>query len=324
MSGLKILGLGAALPKLKVTNMDLSKIVDTSDEWIYERTGIRSRYFAQTENTSDLGTLAAREAIEKSGIDPKSIDLILCATLTPDAPMPATAALIQAKLGLNKQACLAFDINVACSGFLVALQTADAYLQTGLASCALVIGAETLSKILDFKDRSSCILFGDGAGAMIVKMDPNVKPMLHYARTEGDLENALSNDSTPLNPGMILNQEFKGYLRMKGQPVFRFAIKAIEDGIKEVLKKSNSTLEEIDWIVPHQANVRIIQHVADKMGLPIRKFYLNLERVGNTSSASIPMALSEMNELGLLKSGQKLIMVGFGAGLTWASTIIEL
>jgi len=324
MSGSKIMGYGAALPSLKVTNDDLTRVMDTQDTWIVERTGIMSRYFSEYENTSDLGARAAQVAILDSGIDPKQIDLILVATITPDSMMPSTACLIQAKLGLNDQKCMAFDVNAACSGFMIALQTADAYLRCNLAHTALIIGAETLSKVLDFNDRGSAILFGDGAGALLIQQDDQTKKMVHFAQSKGDLEEVLTNEVTPLNPSMNLQQTFKGYLRMKGQAVYRFAVSAVQDGIEQVLKERNYSINQIDWIVPHQANLRIIQHVAEKMGIEMSKFYTNLDEVGNTSSASIPIVLAKMHSEGILKQGQKIILVGFGAGLTWASALVEL
>ncbi len=316
----EIKGFGLAQADTCVTNSDLMKIVETTDEWIKERTGIEQRYFSSKDNTSDLGAKAALQAIIDSNIDSKSIDLIIVATITPDAMMPSTANLIQAKLGLNQQKCLAFDVNAACSGFLVALQNAQAMIQSGFAHTALVIGAETLSKILDYEDRTTCILFGDGAGAIVLTESNKSKTIGHYSRSEGDVDNVLTTDS------IILNHDFKTklkqtyYLHMKGQAVYRFAIQAMEDAILEICKQEKVTLDEIDWIIPHQANKRIIQHVSSKLNVNFEKFYLNLHEYGNTSSASIPIALAEMNKKGLLKKNQKIILVGFGAGLTWAST----
>lgn len=316
----EIKGFGLAQADTCVTNSDLMKVVETSDEWIKERTGIEQRYFSSMDNTSDLGAKAALQAIIDSNIDPKSIDLIIVATITPDAMMPSTANLIQAKLGLNQQKCLAFDVNAACSGFLVALQNAQAMIQSGFAHTALVIGAETLSKILDYEDRTTCILFGDGAGAIVLTESNKLKTIGHYSRSVGDLDNVLTTDS------IILNHDFKTklkqtyYLHMKGQAVYRFAIQAMEDAILEICKQENITLDEIEWIIPHQANKRIIQHVSSKLNVKFEKFYLNLHEYGNTSSASIPIALADMNKKGLLKKNQKIILVGFGAGLTWAST----
>lgn len=316
----EIKGFGFAKADNLVRNSDLMKFVDTSDEWIRERTGIEQRYFSTKENTSDLGVKAALNAINDAKIDPKLIDLVIVATITPDSMMPSTANLVQAKLGLNDQKCLAFDVNAACSGFLIALQNAQAMIQSGFAHTALVIGSETLSKILDFSDRTTCILFGDGAGAVVLSQSDKHSNIAHYSRSMGDLDEVLTTDSIGLNPSLNTEVKHSMYLHMKGQAVFRFAVKAMEDAILEICKDQSLKLEEIDWIVPHQANERIIQHVASKLNIDISKFYLNLNEYGNTSSASIPIALANMKEKKLLKKNQKIILVGFGAGLTWASS----
>ncbi len=316
----EIKGYGYCKADKCVTNTDLMKIVDTSDEWIKERTGIEQRYFSTMDNTSDLGVKAANMAILDASINPKEIDLIIVATITPDAMMPSTANLIQAKLGLNNQKCLAFDVNAACSGFLIALQNAQAMIQSGFAKNALVIGSETLSKILDFNDRTTCILFGDGAGAVVLGQSTKQSVMSHYSRSVGDLDEVLTTDGLKLNTDYIRDVKQSIFLHMKGQAVFRFAVKAMEDAIHELCKQENLELNEIDWIVPHQANSRIIHHVASKLNINVEKFYLNLNEYGNTSSASIPIALANMKEKGFLKKDQKIILVGFGAGLTWASS----
>lgn len=316
----EIKGYGYCKADKCVTNTDLMKIIDTSDEWIKERTGIEQRYFSTTDNTSDLGVKAAQMAILDSSINLSDIDLIIVATITPDAMMPSTANLIQAKLGLNNQKCLAFDVNAACSGFLIALQSAQAMIQSGFVRNALVIGSETLSKILDFNDRTTCILFGDGAGAVVLSQSDKLTNMCHYSRSLGDLDQVLTTDGLPLNTEFTRDVKQSIFLHMKGQAVFRFAVKAMEDAILQLCKQENLTLEDIDWIVPHQANSRIIQHVATKLNIEIEKFYINVNEYGNTSSASIPIALANMKEKGYLKKEQKIILVGFGAGLTWASS----
>lgn len=323
-TGLKIIGYGHALASKKITNHDLAKVMDTNHDWIVERTGIESRYFSEVENSSDLGARAARAALRDANIDPNTIDLILCATITPDAMMPATAALIQGKLGLGSRRALAIDINAACTGFVVALQMADAYLRAGTAQRVLIVGTETLSKTLDFSDRSSAILFGDGAGAIVVEHQAHQPAALHLAYTESDDGVNLSNDITPLNPNLSLNQRFKGYLRMQGQPVFRFAVRVVEESLVELTKKAAIQLDNVDWIVAHQANLRILDYVAKRLKLPHDRFYTNLQTVGNTSSASVPMALSMMKEAGLIQSHQTVALIGFGAGLTWAATLLEL
>jgi len=319
---LAIIGYGYAKAERKVSNHDLSELVETNHDWIVERTGIHSRYISVNQNTSDLACIAAQKAIEDAKINPKDIDLILVATMTPDAQMPSTANLVLAKLKLDHLNILAFDLNAACSGFIFGLQTASAYIESGLAKNVLVIGAEVVSKILDYSDRSTCVLFGDGAGAVIVRAD-QTKTMHHFSRSIIDTEDSLSTDPIPLNGTMQLNQEFKGYLRMKGQAVYRFAVKAVEDGINEILDKAKVSIDEIDWIIPHQANQRIILHVSNKMKIPMEKFYMNVAEFGNTSSASIPLALARMKEDGLLLPNQKILLVGFGAGLSFGSSYYE-
>lgn len=319
---IEIIGYGLAQAEKCVTNHELAKTVDTNDAWIQERTGILHRYFSITKNTSDLASEAAMMAIQDAKIDPKTIDLILVATITPDGMMPSTASLVQAKCGLNGQNCLSYDINAACTGFIVAMQNAQAMLEAGFVSNALVIGAETLSKILDFNDRTTSVLFGDGAGAIILRKSTS-KQMLHYTRSEGDVNGVLTSDGLALNPEMKFNHLSSHYLRMQGQAVFRFAVKAIEDVIVNVLMQTKLEINQIDWIVPHQANRRIIEYVANKMNIDLSKFYLNLDQYGNTSSASIPIALSEMKTKGVLKEGMRVICVGFGAGLTWGGSYFE-
>lgn len=319
---IEIIGYGLAQAEKCVTNAELSNSVDTNDTWIQDRTGIKQRYFSVTKNTSDLASEAALMAIQDAKIDPKTIDLIVVATITPDGMMPSVASLVQAKCGLNNQNCLSYDINAACTGFVVAMQNAHAMLESDFVKTALVIGAETLSKILDFNDRTTSVLFGDGAGAIIMRTSL-FKKMLHYTRSEGDVNGVLTSDGLALNPNMQLEQFSSHYLRMQGQAVFRFAVNAIEDVIVNLLERSHTKLEHIDWIVPHQANRRIIEYVANKMNIDLNKFYLNLDQYGNTSSASIPIALSEMKTKGLLKEGMRVICVGFGAGLTWGGSYFE-
>lgn len=324
MMGAKIRGYGLAHPENLVTNDDLAKIITTSDAWIKERTGIESRYFSTHESTTDLALSAALKALEDAHMSAHDIDAILVATFTPDAQMPSTASLVQAGLGINDKQIMAYDINGACTGFVLALQTAHALLLANMAQIILVIGAETLSKILDYTDRTTCVLFGDGAGALILQKDDSAKEWHHYANSKGDLERVLSTDKIPLNPTMINQEASFNYLRMKGQAVFRFAINAMQDALQNVLDQANLDLEDIDWIIPHQANQRILSHVALKMGFEEKKFYSNLQHYGNTSSASIPIALAEMHQKGLLKVGQKIIIVGFGAGLAWGASFIQL
>jgi 3-oxoacyl-[acyl-carrier-protein] synthase-3 len=311
-------------PKNKVTNDDFAQVMETSDAWISERTGIKTRYLSKDENTSDLAVRAAVNAINDAQIDPESIDCILVATLTPDVMMPCTAALVQAKLGLSQQRMMVYDLNGACSGFLLALQTVDALIRSGQVTTALVIGSETLSKILDYTDRSTAVLFGDGAGCFVVTAHKENKPWIHFVNTQGDMENTLSTDGIRLNASLRNIQNETPYLRMKGQAVFRFAVKAVEDAIRQILIKSGKTLDEIDLIVPHQANARILGHVANKMKFPMDKFVMNMDEFGNTSSASIPIAFAQAKAQGRIKPKSTVLLVGFGAGLIWAGSLIEL
>lgn len=324
MKSCSIKGFGYAKAKRKVTNDELSTFVDTNDEWISTRTGIRSRYISEDENTSDLGTKAAQMALERSGVDPKEVDLIICATFTPDKTTPSTACLIQEKLGMNDQPVMAFDINAACSGFLYALQNAHALLAMNQAHCALVIGAEVISKQLNWKDRNTCIIFADGAGAIVLKQEETDKRILHFARSMGDAKGIIHSDA-PLPRPLFSKQTFlPSYVNMEGSATFRFAIKAMQEAIEDVLKQADVDISEIDWIVPHQANIRIINHVCKHMKVDMEHVYINIDEYGNTSAASIPLALGEMSEKGLLKPGMKLVLTGFGAGFTWAGSYIEL
>lgn len=319
----KIAGLGHAIAKNYVTNDDLSKIVETSDEWIVQRTGIKSRYISTEENTSDLGYRAALMAIKDANIDKESIDLIIVATITPDCVTPSCACLIQEKLGLNGKEVMAFDLNAACSGFIYAMQVAANLLNDY--KVALIIGSETLSKIIDWEDRNTCVLFGDGAGAMILTSEDNPKQMHFYAQSIGDVSKKLACENKPLSSKAMVNLDSENYyLKMDGPEVFRFAIKAIEEGVRKVLAKAQLDLTAIDLVIPHQANIRIIQHAMKKLKLDQSKFFVNLDQYGNTSAASIVLALSEAKHQGKLKENTKIVLIGFGAGFTYASALIEI
>lgn len=304
----RIKSVAAYTPSKIVTNDDLSKMVDTNDEWIVSRTGISRRHHVETETTSDLATKAALIAIEKAQIDPSMIDLIIVATITPDRYSPSVACLVKGKLNLH-QSVMAFDINAACTGFVYALTTADALLRMQY-QCALVIGAETLSNVLDFTDRSTCILFGDGAGAMILQKSDENQFLFHYNDSKEDEKDSLY---IPRND----------YLKMDGRAVFEFAIGAVKKSINDSLESTGLTLADLDYIVCHQANRRIMQKVAKDLDLEIDRFFMNIQEYGNTSSASVPIALAEMDDLGLLKKGRRYLLVGFGAGLTWGANLIE-
>ena len=319
----RITGTGSSLPPRRLTNADLvaelaQRGIETSDEWIVERTGIRARHFADPEvGSSDLGLEAARNALEAAGVQPQDIDLIIVATSTPDMVFPSTACILQNKLGAN--GCPAFDVQAVCSGFVYALSVADAMIQSGAAQRALVVGAEVFSRILDWKDRGTCVLFGDGAGAVV----------LEASERPGILATALHADGShnPILavPGQINRGEVVGdpFLRMDGQAVFKFAVKVLADVAREVMGAAGLGIDDVDWLIPHQANMRIIQSAAKRLKMPMEKVIINLDRYGNTSSASIPLALEEAVRDGRIQPGNIVMMVGFGAGLTWASLVLR-
>lgn len=320
MNQVKILGCGKAQPKRKVTNQDLEKRVDTSDEWIVQRTGISSRYVSEDENTSDLGYRAALAAISDAQIEKESIEAILVATMTPDCMTPSTACIIQEKLGLHHQpSFFAIDINAACSGFIYAFQLASDLLNRY--SRILIIGCETLSKIVDWEDRSTCVLFGDGAGAMIIEKGET--SIYHYANSIGDINHALRAEGLALTQDLYNQQSPSHYMTMKGNDVFRFAVKVVKEAIENVLEQSHLSIDDIDLIIPHQANYRIIAHVAKKMKIDISKFYMNLQVYGNTSAASIPLAYASAKQEHLIYEHSRIIMVGFGSGLAYGATLID-
>lgn len=315
---MKILGFGKAVPRKIVTNDDLSKFVETSDEWIFQRTGIRERRISD-ENTSELAYRSAFEAIKNSNIDKNEIDLIVCATMTPDNFTPSVACMVQEKLGLGDNVT-AFDVNAACTGFVFALKIVASMLNT-YHKKALVIGCETLSKIIDFEDRNTCVLFGDGAGAIVVEKDE---------KNEEFYTCSFGNDKDLVAENVEMNFEMKnkvlksGFLKMNGKEIFKFAINVVEKSINKILDMNNLKIEDINLIIPHQANQRIISNVAKKLNVDNDKFFVNLEKYGNTSAASVPMALCEAFESNKITKGDKVILVGFGGGLTWGSTIIEI
>ncbi|MGM9946545.1 beta-ketoacyl-ACP synthase III [Floccifex sp.] len=314
MENVKIIGCGYAKAEKKLFNTDLEKIVDTSDEWIVQRTGIHSRYITQTKNTSDLAFEAAKKAIKDAQIDVSLIDCILVATTTPDCITPSTACLVQEKLGLNGQECTSFDLNAACSGFVYGLSLASMMLETY--STILVIGAETLSKIIDWNDRNTCVLFGDGAGAALIQKS-NQGRMVSFTKSTGDKDGFL------MCKGLSLQEKEMSYLEMNGKEVFRFAIEAMPYSIEKVLEKANQKIEDIDLFIPHQANIRILKHVAKKMKIDFDRIFVNLDEFGNTSSASIAIALAQAKEQGKIKKGMKMVLTGFGAGFTSGAIYLE-
>ena len=312
MNGLSILGTGRSLPDHIVTNDDLARRVETSNDWIVSRTGIRERRFCCGEETAaSLAADAARLALERAGADPGQLCACITATVTPDYASPSVSCLVQQRLGLPEElAC--FDLSAGCTGFIYALQAARGLLLQDARPYALVIGAEQLSRITDFTDRNTCVLFGDGAGAAVVTLD-----QVPYACTLGS-----RGDAAPLwieGPGPA-----HPVIHMDGQAVFRFAVEALPRCVRTLLEQSALRGEEIDWFVPHQANARIVSAAARRLGLPLERFYQNMDRYGNTSAASIPIALDEMDRTGLLRTGQKVICAGFGAGLTWGGVLLTL
>ncbi|KYH28741.1 MULTISPECIES: beta-ketoacyl-ACP synthase III [Clostridium] len=322
MFEVKVIGTGRYVPENIVTNDDLSKIVDTNNEWIKSRTGIRERRISKEENTSELAAKAGRKALESSKLKPEDIELIIVSTATPDNFTPSTACMVQEKLGAINATC--FDISAACTGFIYAVGIASQFIKTGQSKNALVIGAEVLSKIIDWEDRSTCVLFGDGAGAVVLERSEEIGLISQYTGSDGSGGKFLECGTVPLkNPYSKTDINFKSNLSMEGREVFKFAINAMIHSIGKVLKDTQYTLDDIDYIVPHQANLRIIDFVAKKLKLDKDKFYINLDRYGNTSGASIPIALDEMNEKGLLKKGDKIIIVGFGGGLTFGAHLIK-
>ena len=312
--GIKIVSTGSFLPDRVLTNFDLEKMVETSDEWITARTGIRERRISEGETTSDLATEAAVRALE--GRDPQEIDLIVVATATPDAFFPSTACKVQAKIE-NKRA-IAFDISAACTGFIYALYVADSIMRTKEIDKALVIGAERFSKIMNWKDRTTCILFGDGAGAVLLKKEDNEGILGFDLGADGSYGDLL------YVPSVGSNEEYPFYVRMKGNEVFKVAVRTMVESARRVLDKSGVLAEEIKLLIPHQANVRIINAVAERLGISEEKIFINLDRYGNTSAASIPIALDEAIKEGRLKKGDLVLLVAFGGGFTWGSCILRI
>jgi 3-oxoacyl-[acyl-carrier-protein] synthase-3 len=317
-----VLGCGSYLPARRVTNDDLTKIVDTSDEWIVQRTGIRERHIAADgELTSDLGLAAARAALEHAQVDAQSIDLIVMATSTPDNTFPASAVAVQAALGMTQGA--AFDLQAVCSGFVYALATVDGLLRAGVHKRALVIGAETFSRILDWNDRGTCVLFGDGAGAVVMEaqQQPGTRDdrgiLTSHLRSDGRHKSKLYVDGGPSSTGTV------GHLRMEGKDVFRFAVGAITDVIKDVFRDTGYTADDLDWFVPHQANKRIIDGSAHKLGIAPEKVVTTVDLHGNTSAASIPLALDVAVKDGRIKRGDLVLLEAMGGGFTWGAALVR-
>lgn len=316
----RIIGTGSAVPEQIVTNEDLSKIVETSDEWISSRSGIKERRVAKEETTTSLAILAGKRALENAGVTAEEIEVIIVATCTPDYFFPNTACQVQE--AISAKHAVAFDLSAACSGFLFALSTAQAYIKGGIYQKALIVGAETMSKMIDWSDRSTCVLFGDGAGAAVVSAEETGVLEL-VQKSDGTGKGVLSCKARETRNLLNHESETKEYLYMEGQPVFKFAVKTVPECVEEVLKKAEVKKEEIRYYILHQANSRIIQSVAKRLKEPEEKFPMNLSLYGNTSAASIPILLDEMNRNGMLNRGDKLVLSGFGAGLTWGAVLLE-
>ncbi|MFW6148996.1 MAG: beta-ketoacyl-ACP synthase III [Atribacterota bacterium] len=320
----EMIGIGGYVPEKIVTNGELENIVDTSDQWITSRTGIEERRMSTGEKTSQLALKAAQRAIEQANIKPEEIDLIILSTITPDFYTPSTACLVQAELGLKD--IPSFDISAGCTGFIYGLQIADKFIKSGQSQCILVIGAEILSKVLDWNDRNTCVLFGDGAGAALLKKSKKEGIVSTYTGSQGDLEGFLTIPAVSLRNPFLKNQskiKNHSYMYMNGKEIFKFATHIMLKSIEIILADNELTIDDIKYIVPHQANYRIIDNVAKKLKVPPEKFYKNMNHFGNTSAASIPLALEEMVQKKMIYDGDRIIMVGFGGGLTWGAILLN-
>jgi 3-oxoacyl-[acyl-carrier-protein] synthase III len=315
----RICGTGSYLPPRVMTNAEFAARLDTSDAWIRERTGIVQRHIAEkTQTSSDLALEASKQALQTAGVAAQDVDLIIVATSTPDYVFPSTACLLQAKLGVKGSA--AFDVQAVCSGFVYGIATADAFIKSGRHKRALVVGAEVFSRILDWNDRGTCVLFGDGAGAVVLAAD--AKPGIHASvlRADGSHADMLS------VPGNVCAGAVAGspFLQMNGQAVFKFAVKVLEESARETVAAAGMQLADIDWLIPHQANVRILDATVRKLGLPPEKLVVTVDHHGNTSAASVPLALDEFVRAGRIRSGHRLLLQGVGGGFTWGSSVVTL
>jgi 3-oxoacyl-[acyl-carrier-protein] synthase-3 len=315
----RIVGTGSALPHRIVSNEELSKRLDTSDEWIASRTGIRQRHIAdESQSSSDLGAQASRAALEAAALSADDLDLIIVATSTPDYVFPSTACLMQAKLGTSGQ--IAFDVQAVCSGFVYGLATADAFIRSGQAKRALVVGAEVFSRILDWNDRGTCVLFGDGAGAVVLQADEQPGILASSLHADGRHAGILS------VPGNVCGGRVAGsaFLQMDGQAVFKFAVRVLDEAARETLAKCGLTLADVDWLIPHQANIRILEATAKRLGMPTEKVIVTVDRHGNTSAASVPLALDVAVRDGRIRPGQRVMLEGVGGGFTWGAALVQM
>ncbi len=307
--GTRIVGTGVYIPKTVLTNHDLEKMVDTSDEWIRTRTGIKERRIAKEESVLEMAVKASEEAIRSSGTRAEEIDLVIVATLTPEKRFPSTGCLLQSSIGAGRG--FAFDITAACSGFIYALDVADSLLKVGRASKVLIVGVEKLSEIVDWEDRSTCVLFGDGAGAVLLESSDSESDLLASRMySDGNLWD-------------LLYAERDGFIKMRGRELFKVAVRNMEEVCREVLEEAGVEPKEVDLVIPHQANVRIIRSLAERLEIPMEKFYVNIDRYGNTSAASIPIALHEAIKEGRLKRGDLVLFTAMGGGLTWGAVLMR-
>lgn len=320
-----IRGVGSYVPSQVVDNVALSKRVDTSDEWIRSRTGIKQRRFAtEKEATSDLAFIAAQNALNDAGKKPIDIDLVIVATITPDMAFPSTACLIQHRLGIPKVAC--FDIEAACSGFLYALDIADGMLSSGRFKCVLVVGAEKLSSIMDWEDRTTCVLFGDGAGAAVLTNSGEGPQLIGFkSGADGSNPTLLHQPAGgSLEPASKKTLEARGhFLKMNGREIFKSAVRVMSTAARELLSENGFSVDDVDHIIPHQANARIVESLSQRLAIPLDKFFCNLDKYGNTSAASIPIAFDEATKASIFKQGQLGLFVAFGAGLTWSAVLVR-
>ncbi len=317
----KIIGTGYDLPAFAADNDYLATLVDTSDEWIVERTGIRTRHLAKEETTTSMAVRASVQALERAGMKAEEIDLLIVATITGDTETPSTSCRVQAEIGAHR--AVAFDVNAACSGFLYGMHIAEAFIRSGIYRNALVIGSETMSKIIDWTDRSTCVLFGDGAGAAVLEGTEEPGILSQIVGSNGEKWEVLECQGRPNENPLNKEERKPGYLTMNGQEVFKFAVKTVPVCVEEALEKAGVAADEVKYFLLHQANKRIIQSVAKRLGQPEEKFPMNLDQCGNTSAASLPILLAQMDEQGLLQRGDKLVLSGFGAGLTWGACLLE-
>lgn len=324
MVGINISGWASYVPKQVLTNDELSKWVDTSDEWIAKRTGISKRHISSGENASDMAIQVAQQLLKKTGLLADNIDLIIVSTITPDFLCPSVACIVQDAIGATTAA--AFDINAACTGYVYGFSTAHKFLQSGMYKNVMLIGAEILSKYTDYSDRATCILFGDAAAGMLLQSDNKKRLYAESLRAKGGLAITTFKQEVfnPFSDNGKGDMREMDYIKVEGREVFDFAVKNVSENISSLLADNELDVNDIDYIIPHQANRRIIEGIAKKLGADINKFYINIENYGNTSSASIPLAFCEMADTKKIKSGSKIVLSGFGGGLTWGSVLLEL